>query len=114
MSINDMINEHTIVDIDDYVHVIDGKVICYEPDTIDFESKEQVKNLFGMVSKLFVHELYPERYGHGNTRLVIAGDKTNVRKHVHVEGMHHFPLELKEKVKVASDEYENRAGNKVY
>lgn len=36
---NDMLVQHTIVDIDDYVHVIDGKVICYKPDVIDFENE---------------------------------------------------------------------------
>ena len=111
MSINDMMNEHVIVDIDDYVHVVDGKVIYYEPDTIDFEDEEQVENFFGMVEDLFVHELYPERYGHGNTMLVITGDKDCADKYLSMNGMHHFPPELKEKVNQAVLEYENQLKN---
>ncbi|MBU5446323.1 hypothetical protein [Blautia sp. MSJ-36] len=111
--IHDMMKQHVIVDVNEHIHVIDGKVLYYEPDTIDFEDEEQVENFFGMVEDLFVHELYPERYGHGNTMLVITGDKDCVDKYLSMNGMHHFPPELKKKVKVAIDEYRNGAGNNV-
>ena len=111
--IRDMMKQHVIVDIDEHIHVVDGKVIYYEPDTIDFEDEEQVENFFGMVEDLFVHELYPERYGHGNTMLVITGDKNCADKYLSMNGMHHFPSELKEKVKVAINGYRDRKGNNV-
>ena len=80
MSISDMTKQHTIVDINDYVHVIDGKVICYEPDTIDFESEAQVKNLFDIATNLYKNGFYTEEYGHGNTRFVISGSKEYIEK----------------------------------
>ena len=111
--IHDMLKQHIIVDINEHIHVVDGKVIYYEPDTINFDDEEQVRNFLGMVDDLFVHELYPERYGHGNTMLVITGEKNCADKYVSMNGMHHFPPELKKKVKVAVDEYENGSGNNV-
>ena len=108
MSINDMISGHTIVDIDDYIHVIDGKIVCYEPNTIDFEDAEQVKNLFGIVSEAFVHELLPEDCGKANTRLVICGKKENKNKWVFTEYIDDFPPEILEKLRNAVAAYENQ------
>lgn len=68
-----MMKEHTIVDIDDYVHVVDGKVVCYEPDTMDFEDENQVSDFFDIVAQLFVHPLLQEKYGFGNTCATIVG-----------------------------------------
>lgn len=108
MSVSDMMKQHTIVDIDDYVHVIDGKVVCYEPNTINFESEEQVKNLFGIVSEAFVHELLPEDCGKANTRIVICDKKGNKNKWVFTEYIDDFPSELLGKVRNAITAYENR------
>lgn len=105
MTVSDMMKAHTIVDITDYVHVIDGKVVCYEPDTIDFESLEQVENLFFVVSQMFVGDVFPEDCGRGNTCYVFNGTKNEKCKWVHSQGMHHFPPELMAKVRVAVNEY---------
>ena len=113
MSIHDMMNKHVIVDIDDYVHVIDGKVICYEPDAIDFESQEQVKNLFEIVSQAFVHELLPEDCGRANTRIIISGKKEIENKWVFTGYIDDFPSEVLEKVRTATDEYKKRTSNTV-
>lgn len=108
MSINDMMGEHTIVDIDDYVHVINGKVICYEPDTIDFESEEQVKNLLDIATNLYKNGFYTEEYGHENTRFVISGSKACVEKYGNVDDMTHFPSDIMAKVRAAIAAYENQ------
>ncbi len=113
-TVNDMMKEHTIVDIDDYVHVVDGKVVCYEPDTIDFKDERQVDNFFGLVTDLFVHDMFPIRhYGKENTRLVMVGKKYDRKKWVFAEHISDFPPELVEKVRVAIDEYENRSSNTI-
>lgn len=109
--IQEMMNKHVIVDIDDDIHVVDGKVIDYEPDTIDFEDENQVSDFFDMLSKVFVHELLPERYGKGNTCVVITGTKSDRNKIISMQGMHHFPPEIKEKVQQAILEYENQLKN---
>lgn len=111
MSVEDMMKEHTIVDINEHIHVIDGKVLYYVPDTIDFEDENQVGDFFDMVSAVFVHELLPERYGKGNTCVVITGTKSDRNKIISMQGMHHFPSELKEKVQQVVLEYENQLKN---
>lgn len=110
MSTNNMMKQHTIVDIDDYVHVIDGKVICYEPNTIDFTDKDQVNDFFDMIAKVFTHELLQARYGKNNTCVIISGIGSNREKIISMSGMHHFPPELMEKIKVAVCEYEEQYG----
>lgn len=107
-TVNDMMKEHTIVDIDDFVHVVDGKVVCYEPDTIDFENFEQVENLFFVVSQMFTSDIFPENRGKGNTCYVFNGTKKEKCKWVHSQGMHHFPPELMKKVQEAIYEYEKK------
>ncbi len=111
MSISDMMSKHVIVDVNEHIHVVDGKVIYYEPDTIDFEDENQVRDFFEIVSEIFVNELLPERYGKGNTYAVITGIKSDRTKSISTQGMHHFPSEIMEKVKVAVDEYRERACN---
>ena len=41
MSVTDMMKTHTIVDITDFVHVIDGEVVYYEPDSIDLTMRNK-------------------------------------------------------------------------
>ncbi|MBU5446320.1 hypothetical protein [Blautia sp. MSJ-36] len=113
MSISDMMKQHTIVDISDDLHVVDGKIIYYETDTIDFESEEQVANFFRMVNDLFVNDFYTEEYGHGNTMLVISGSKDYVRKYVNIDDMVHVPDELLTRVGKAIDEYKSRTSNTI-
>ena len=105
MTVNDVMKAHTIVDIDDYVHVVDGKVVLYRPNVIDFGNIEQVENLFFVVSQMFVSDIFPEDRGKGNTCYVFNGVKNEKCKWVHSQGMHHFPPELMEKVRKAIDEY---------
>lgn len=111
MSISDMMSKHVIVDVNEHIHVVDGKVIYYEPDTIDFEDENQVRDFFDIVSEIFVNEFLPERYGKGNTYAVITGMKSDRTKSISTQGMHHFPSEIMEKVKVAVDEYRERSCN---
>ena len=40
---NSVENKNQIVDINGYVHVINGKVICFEPDVYDLNNPEDVE-----------------------------------------------------------------------
>ena len=42
-----------IVDIDGYIHVINGKVICFNPDVYDLNNPDDVKSLFELLESLF-------------------------------------------------------------
>lgn len=41
-----------IVDIDGYVHVINGKVICFNPDVYDLNNSEHVKELLELSARM--------------------------------------------------------------
>lgn len=100
MTIQEMLGQHTIVDIDDYVHVIDGKVICYEPDVINFENEDHVASFFRFVDRLFNCEepFLQERRGKGNTRAILQGTKANIVKTLGLARISDFPSEIMEKV----------------
>lgn len=103
--IKDMMHQHEIIDIGSNLHVIDGKVFYYESDTIDFESEEQVRNLLGMATDLYVNDFFDEKYGHYNTMLVVSGNKNTVKKYVNIDHMTHVPDTLKLKIKEVMDNY---------
>lgn len=42
-----------IVDIDGYIHVINGKVICFNQDVYDLNNPDDVKSLFELLERLF-------------------------------------------------------------
>lgn len=114
MTVNDVMKAHTIVDIDDYVHVIDGKVVCYKPDTIDFNDEKQVETLFVFVKELFTSDLLGKRHNDkhkGDVRAILTGHKSNVRKTVSFGYISDFPFDLLQKVRDEIYEYERRSGD---
>lgn len=105
-SIFELLNEHTIVDVDDYVHVIDGKVVCYESDVIDFKNYEQVHNIMNALDRYF-DESNPSlksMFGVGKTRLIISGNKCDAIKDLGMGSIDDLPDEILEKVRCVVDE----------
>lgn len=107
VSITEMINQHTIVNIDDYIHVIDGKVICYKPGVINFHNTEHVASFFRFVNRLFNCDepFLQERRGNGNTRAILQGTEDNIVKTLSLARISDFPPVLQKKVKAAVDDY---------
>ena len=44
-----LISQHSITDVDECIHVVDGICIYYEPNAIDFTDINQVKDLFDFI-----------------------------------------------------------------
>ena len=105
MTANDILKMHTIVDIDDYVHIIDGKCVCYKPDVIDFTDEVQVADLFAIVSQLWVAPDFPEIWGEGNTRAILTGYRTERKKCYSPSYIDGFPDELRKRVYHAIRDY---------
>lgn len=58
-----MMSENQIVDIDGWVHVIGGKVICFQPDVYDLNNPEDVKDLLEFAERLYVVPWLKPMYG---------------------------------------------------
>lgn len=52
-----------IVDIDGYIHVINGKVICFNQDVYDLNNPDDVKSLFELLERLFSSPYLKPIYG---------------------------------------------------
>lgn len=60
-----------IVDVTDFVHVVDGKVICFKPGTYDMSSGEAVGWLLSLAENLFETKTLPRMYGKDSVCLVL-------------------------------------------
>lgn len=94
-----IIDMHDIVDIDDYIHIVDGKCICYDVDVIDFTDMKQVQAFFDMVDNLFSEPLLKDKYPLNETRVIIAGTKSIFEKSLSFSSINDFPEDILEKVR---------------
>lgn len=94
-----IIDTHYIVDIDDYIHIVDGKCICYEADVIDFTDMKQVQAFFNMVDNLFSEPLLKDKYPLNETRAIITGTKSVFEKSLSFSSINDFPEDILEKVR---------------
>lgn len=59
-----------IVHVIGYVHIINGKVIVFSPETLDLTKAEDVSYLWNLSLELFVDEFYPAIYGNDTIAFV--------------------------------------------
>lgn len=113
MTAGDILKEHTIVDIDDYVHVWDNRCVCYEPGTIDFEDAEQLQLLFEGLPDLEEWLDFPFKrdWEKRGIRMVINGKKQERTKWVHGGYLDNLSPEILQKVKEAIQKYEEERSN---
>lgn len=77
-----LISQHSIIDVDECIHVVDGICIYYEPNTIDFTDINQVKDLFDFI-ETFKHDTFlNERHGKNNTCIFLSGSASEREKDV--------------------------------
>ncbi len=105
---NSVENKNQIVDINGYVHVINGKVICFEPDVYDLNNPEDVKYLCDWTKDMWNDEYlrkkynddtlaYVEKSSDGTQNIVSTGSITVYFKSVSED--------VSKKVKAAIEEY---------
>ena len=63
--------KNQIIDIDGYVHVINGKVICFKPDVYDLDNPEDVQNVLDTVVSLFGSDSKLQVWFDDNTFVVL-------------------------------------------
>ena len=111
MSIKEMIALHTIVNVTDYIHVIDGKVVCYEPDVIDFEDEKQVETLFHTIETMEEWLAVLNIHDTSDIRLIISGDKKDPKKCISDGYISDFPPKLLLQTNLAIYQYKHRFVN---
>jgi len=68
--------ENQIIDIDGFVHVVNGKVICFTPDVLDMSKAEDKNYLFGLSSELFEVDFFPAIFGQYTMAVLLLDDIT--------------------------------------
>ena len=102
-----------IIDIDGYVHVVNGKVICFEPDVYDLNNPDDVEILLDFVSYISNPDNHEcTWFGDSNTIYLRSLYKNDCKKVV--LGIGHFNCledDVKERVRSAIDEFRGGTGN---
>ena len=104
--------ENRVVDIDGYVHVVNGKVICFEPDVLNMKNADEMDEFYRFVDDLFVHDLLQPIYGN-NTMCILSRNGDVSGKIVSMESMCCLPDDVKEKVRRVLDETGSWTGNSI-
>ena len=106
--------KNQIIDIDGYVHVINGKVICFKPDIYDLNNLDDVEYLCEWVLNMRTDAYLRKKYT----------DDTFVSVRESLDGSHNIitsgrievyfksiPEDVKKKVRSVIAEYQSKAGN---
>lgn len=102
--------ENQIVDIDGFVHVVNGKVICFTPDVLDIMKEKDRVFLMNLAAKMFVSEFYPKSYG-DDTMAVLTYDKEENVVEYGNGNMKCLSKDVQQKVRKLVDEYESWSGD---
>ena len=94
-----LISQHSIINVDECIHVVDGICIYYEPNTIDFTDVKQLQDLFDFV-ETFKHDAFlNERHGKNNTCIFLSGVASKREKDVGFDYLTVLPEDILEKVR---------------
>lgn len=94
-----LINEHQFVNIDNYIHVIDGICVCFEPNTINFTDAQQVNDLFTFIESFKNDAFFYARCGKNNTCVILTGNASESHKDVSCGCLNDLPKDKLEIVR---------------
>ena len=86
-----LINEHQLVNIDNYIYVVDGVCVIIESDSLDFTDVRQLQDLFQYVYVFKTDSFLNERRGKNNTYIHISGYANELEKIVGFGDMRNIP-----------------------
>lgn len=95
--------KNQIIDIDGYVHVVNGKVICFKPDVYDLNNSDDVEKLLDIASRMFKSKLYPAVYG--NNTVLCLDNSDDEYKIISMACLEDFSDIVKRKVEAAVYEF---------
>ena len=97
--------ENQIVDIDGFVHVVNGKVICFKPDVLDMSKAEDREEVCRLSVKLYPTDMLPAVCGE-NTMCVLRLYYDGKRYMIDMGTVLKLPQDVQEKVRLLLDESE--------
>ena len=86
-----LISEHQLVNIDNYIYVVDGVCVIIEPDSLGFTDVRQLQDLFQYVAVFKTDSFLNERRGKNNTYIHISGYANELEKAVGFGDMRNIP-----------------------
>ena len=89
-----------MVDIDDYVHVIDGTVVCYEPDVFDLTDEKQVELLFDIANNTLDNDFDRQRNRTVRNTRIVASPYSDNERTISLLNMFDLPAEYLKKIEV--------------
>lgn len=105
--------KNQVVDIDGYIHVINGKVICFKPDVYDLNNSEDVESLIEYSKSLFSCSHLKPLYGDQTMYILehVSDTMHNIfRGDINVF-LTNFSEDVQEQVRSAVNEYRGETGN---
>ena len=99
--------ENQIVDIDGFVHVVNGKVICFKPDVLDMSKAEDREEVCRLSVKLYTTDMLSAVCGK-NTMCVLRPYYDGQRYMIDMGTVLKLPQDVQEKVRKLVDEYERK------
>lgn len=68
-----------IIDIDDYVHIVRGKIICFTSDVYDLSVSGNIEALLWFASDLYVDPMFPAYFGKNTVCRLYPTDRDDCR-----------------------------------
>lgn len=102
--------ENQIVDIDGWVHVVNGKVICFTPDVYDLSNSLHTECLIDFVNsldELYVSGVHPNLFGENTMEIVTKSLNENDPngRIVSTADMQILSKDVLERIEVERNEY---------
>lgn len=72
-----MLANPRIVDVDGYVHVVDGKAICFPPEVYDLTKQEDVDLLLALAEDLYVDDTMRAIHGRDTVCVLVPSGTTS-------------------------------------
>lgn len=96
------------LDFKNWIHVLHGKLICYEPGLFDENCPEDVEWLDDFAKRLYVHPFLQTVYGENS--YVLIEQLSDGSLHSSIADLTCLPDDFQRDLRGASDEYRSRTG----
>lgn len=94
-----------IIDVDGYVHVVCGKVICFTSDIYDLSVQSERDALIRLARRLYVDPVYPAIYGKNTVCILTPPHRSDARCASSFYNIDFLKPELQKTIRSVCDAY---------